>query len=160
MRLEDAIKACRTRRKESGRAFAALIGADQGNLSKYESGKVVPSYKVLVNILRLAEGEERSPLLAALGVDNPGEPQMPKKKVDSALRTFEQYLQSGGTGLGNLDPSQRRFLEVVKLVAEGEIEPALTGILEKWVKHRGNPRSRRFFKNLDVYLDIELREKK
>jgi hypothetical protein len=108
----------------------------------------------------MAEGEERTPILKELGIDQPGELMSPPSEVNDATDAFEQYLSGGGTGSGNLDASQKRFLEAARLVAEGSIEPAITGILEKWVKFRGDRKARRFFKNLDIYLDVELRNKK
>jgi transcriptional regulator with XRE-family HTH domain len=158
--LGQTIRAIKQRRAETNRSFGLLIGADASNISKYESGKVKPSSKLLVNLLRLAEGEERTAILQELGIEKPGDLQAPPAEINDAVDVFEQYLTAGGTGLGNLDASQKRFLEVAKLVAEGDIDPSITGILEKWVKFRSDRKARRFFKNLDIYLDVELRNKK
>lgn len=160
MTLGESIRSIRTRRGQTTREFATAIGGHPGNVSSYETGKVKPSSKLLVTLLRLAEGEERTAILQEMGIEQPGELQSPPAEINDAVDVFEQYLTAGGTGVGNLDASQKRFLDAAKLVAEGDIEPAITGILEKWIKCRGDRKARKFFKNLDIYLDVELRDKK
>ncbi len=137
--------------------FARLVGTDQSTVSKYEAGKIAPSRSTLLNILRLAEGDaERNPILEALGVENPADLGMPQSEVDQAIEDFETYLKQGGSA-ANKDGSKKRFIDLVRLTLDSEIDPAITGILAKWVKHRHDKAARKFFRNLDVYLDVELK---
>lgn len=137
--------------------FGQRLGADHSIVSKYESGKVAPSRSMLLLILPLAKGRERSAILQALGLEASDVEGLSADEVQDALVEFERYLEAGGTGRGERVADKRRFADLARQVLDAdEIEPALLGILQKWVTHRGNRKARRVFKNLDVYLDVEL----
>lgn len=158
MSLAETIRAIRKRRGETMASFAARLGVTHPAVSGYESGKIAPSRSMLLLILPLAEGKERPAILQALGLETSDVEGLSSDEVQDALVEFERYLEAGGTGRGERVADKRRFADLARQVLEAdEIEPALLGILQKWITHRGNRKARRFFKHLDVYLDVELK---
>lgn len=157
MTLSETIRAIRKRRGETMVQFGERLGTDNSVISKYEAAKVMPSRSMLLLLLPLAEGEERRPILDALGLEESDTAGLDQATVQTALESFEAYLKAGGTGRGSKDRNRQAFADLARQVIElRHFEPALNGILEKWIQFGHLKEARQFFKNLDVYLDVEL----
>lgn len=162
--LGFAIRAVRERLRKTMSEFADMIGCRQSTVSRYEAGKLVPSRTVLLLLLQLAEGPEKQPLLAALGVPGSAAQGWIPSDLADALRTFDSYLSTAG-GSADLTCSGAargrtlaRFAGLsAQIVSEGrEIEPALAVVLELWLKHRANRQAWKYFRHVAAYLEVEL----
>ncbi len=86
--IEDTISAIRQRMSKSMVEFSRLVGAGQSSISRYESGKTIPGKTMLILLLLLAQGDEKEPLLKALGLRDDAEIQ---QVFDGALESLVEY---------------------------------------------------------------------
>jgi transcriptional regulator with XRE-family HTH domain len=120
--------------------FAQIIGTDQSTISKYESGKVPPSDTVLILLLLLARGDERAPLLKALGIGDDAEIQAiyqgaidslleydrlaarvrAKSEREGGLRKFVKEASSIAAAGVSLDPAVGEVLELIQVPEVGQ----------------------------------------
>lgn len=162
--LGSAIRSIRTRLGNTMVEFAETIGAKQSTVSRYESGKLVPGRPVLLLLLQLAEGNERWPILGALGVDRGSAEGWNELRLIRALRTFERYLEASRSQRGNQEAgfapqsALEAFAETAKkIILEcQDLDPSVLSILDQWLKHGKNPEALEFFRHAAAYLDVEL----
>ena len=162
--LGNAIRGVRTRLGKTMVEFAALIGAKQSTVSRYESGKLVPGRPSLLLLLQLAAGHERWPILGALGVDKRLAHDWNERRLIDALRTFEYYLEASTSQRAVQEASPRplspldAFAEAAKkIILECQnVDLSLVTILNHWLKHYENPETLEFFRHAAAYLDVEL----
>jgi len=160
--LAHAIRAVRQRLDKTMVEFAEMIGCRQSTVSRYESGKLVPGRSVLILLLQLAQGAERGPILDVLGVSRAVATGWPERDLIGALKTFEEYLDLSSAAPRARDrgreASLAAFARIAKrVILEGSpVEPALVGILDRWIAHGADPAARRVFRQLAAYLDVEL----
>lgn len=148
-------------------AFAEALGLTQSAVSLYESGKRVPSRSVLVLLLGKAESgsEERTAILAALGVGGADADGWRAGELEAALGQWDDYLAVGGgkkekrTKDGDL---KREFLQLAHKVAESEarISPALVAILRYYVEHQATPGFVEYLEETRMYIDVTLKTKR
>lgn len=160
--LGSAIRQIRKRLNKTMVEFAGELKTTAATISRYESGKLLPSRAALLSLLGIAEGEERKAILDALGVDVDLREGWGEKGLDSALRTFEAYMA--------LAPGRERKLRKSELLADfartasaivkrnETIEPGLVDILDLWLRHSRNPEARQFFRYVAVFLKAQLHE--
>jgi transcriptional regulator with XRE-family HTH domain len=65
--LSEAIKCIRKRNGWSMQAFAAQLSVGHSAISRYESGKILPSKPVLQHLFALAKGVEKISISRAIG---------------------------------------------------------------------------------------------
>ncbi len=166
--MNDIAVAIRNTRKRLGKTmaeFADMIGCTQSTVSRYESGRLRPSRTVLLLILQLAEGPDREVFLNGLRADSATQSDSRERDLLDALRTFEDYLGMARDRAARDDAERRcpgspvaAFARAAKQVLLGspEPDPALTAILEHWIRHRKNRKAHEYFRHVAAYLDVEL----
>jgi len=141
--------------------FAGLIGCKQSTVSRYESGKLVPGRSVLILLLQLAQGSERTPVLNALGVTRAAAAGWTEPSLVQALKTFDDQLEQARAGGARRAPSASvaAFARAAKkiLLAGKEVDPSLVSIVELWATHHGNPKALPHFRHVAAYLEVELK---
>ncbi len=144
--------------------FAEMIGCRQSTVSRYESGKLIPSRTVLLLLLQLAEDSERQPILQALGVTRSLAQSWKPSDLADALRTFDAYLAAAGPAADRnrgRAPQGSALAEFARLAARivserHAVEPAVVEVLRLWLKHRTNRKARKYFRHIAAYLEVEL----
>jgi len=154
----------RTIRKRLGKTmveFAEMIGCKQSTVSRYESGKLVPGRSVMILMLQLAQGSERTPVMNALGVTRAAAAGWTQPSLAQALKTFEDQLGQARAGGARRAPSASvaGFARAAKriLLAGQEVDPSLVSILELWGTHHANPKALPHFRHVAAYLEVELK---
>lgn len=161
--LGDAIRGIRKSRGETMAEFARVLGIDQGTISKYESGKVVPRRSVLLLLLPLTvEGtEEREVILNALGITSGDVYGLSTEVVQDTLEKYEEYLKAGGPKMHPTrgDNSLVNFAKAAGQITRREamVEPSLVEILRYWIDVGHDKKTHQIFKNAALYIDIELK---
>lgn len=141
--------------------FADLIGCKQSTVSRYESGKLVPGRSVLILLLQLAQGSERTPVLNALGVTRAAAAGWMQPSLAQALKNFDEQLEQARAGGARRAPSagMASFARAARriLLAGKEVDPSLSSILELWAEHHANPKALPHFRHAAAYLEVELK---
>lgn len=158
--LGDVIRGIRKRRGETMVQFAKGLGTDQSMISRYESNKVVPSKSMALLIASVAEPSERAELLKLIGIreaDLAGLGQRELSEIAGKLNDFFEDREEL-----DIQPTQG-LLDFTKLASQlvrenRDVDDSLVRILQKWIEWGDDRRARKLFKNLDVYLDIELKQ--
>lgn len=160
--------AIRNIRKSLGKTmaeFAGMIGCKQSTVSRYESGRLLPSRAVLMLLLQLAKGADKEVILGSLGVDRPIRSDWNERELLDALKTFEDYLATSGgqakRGHGTPPGAASPLVEFARaakqiMLERPEPDPALVGILHHWIKHGSNRKAHQFFRHAAAYLEVEL----
>jgi transcriptional regulator with XRE-family HTH domain len=161
LRLALTFRGIRKRLGKTQVEFAQLIGCRQNTLSQYEAGKIAPSRSVLLLLLRLAQGNERRPILDALGVDDDLQDGWTAGELESILEEFQEYLNAGGKGVRIPEPAKYRG-ELVRAVMEllrsqNPVDPSIVEVIRKWTRFGGIPQAREYFEHAAIYLEVELK---
>jgi hypothetical protein len=112
-----------------------------------------------LHLLKLSEGDERQPILDALGVANESEIRASISDDLALLRS--QLLPSPPNGGG--DPVRAEFArEAAAIVSldEVQMDTALVEILRRWRKHSGARQMKVHLRRFLAYLDLALLEPK
>jgi transcriptional regulator with XRE-family HTH domain len=128
--VSGAIFAIRNRMGRTMVEFAQIIGTDQSTISKYESGKVPPSDTVLILLLLLARGDERVPLLKALGIGDDAELQAVYQGALASLLEYDR-IATRARSKSQKEAGLRKFVKEASAIAASEIslDPAIAEIL-------------------------------
>jgi hypothetical protein len=138
--------------------FARLIGvADHSIVSKYEAGQVPPGRSVLILLFLLAHGEEKTPLLAALGLDDDGAVRETFGEAEEALLAYDRMAARTRTKASK-DAGIREFVkEAAAVAALGvPLDPAVTEVLRRLHSHGASRQIQAQFRNFITYLDIAM----
>ena len=157
--LGDTIQAVRKRLHMTRAQYASELWTSLSNVSRYERGQVKPGKRVLLHLLKLSEGDERRPILDALGVANESEI---KASIADDLALLRSQLMSGPPNAGS-DPVRAEFArEAAAIVSldEVEMDTALVEILRRWRKHSGARQMKVHLRRFLAYLDLALLEPK
>jgi transcriptional regulator with XRE-family HTH domain len=157
--LGDTIQAVRKRLHMTRAQYASELWTSLSNVSRYERGQVKPGKRVLLHLLKLSEGDERRPILDALGVANESEI---KASIADDLALLRSQLMSGPPSAGS-DPLRAEFArEAAAIVSldEVEMDTALVEILRRWRKHSGARQMKVHLRRFLAYLDLALLEPK
>jgi transcriptional regulator with XRE-family HTH domain len=159
--LGETIKQIRIRVGMTTTEFGRFIGVGHSSVSRYEEDKMRPGYLVLHNILKLADGSEKNPIIEALEEDLSSNPQLrpPPREVAGfqevtpetggwkvveepyrprAAADAEEQLGPSLLVTAHIQrPNLRRLAEIVnQLIAERrEVDSSLPEMLELWLKH-------------------------
>ena len=157
--LGDTIQAIRKRLHMTRAQYATELWTSLSNVSRYERGQVKPGKRVLLHLLKLAEGDERRPILDALGVANESEI---KASISDDLALLRSQLLPGPPD-GRSDPLRAEFArEAAAIVSLDEVpmDTALVEILRRWRKHSGTRQMKVHLRRFLAYLDLALVEPK
>jgi transcriptional regulator with XRE-family HTH domain len=125
-----AIFAIRNRMDRTMVEFARIIGTDHSTVSKYESGKVPPSSSMLILLLLLARGDERAPLLKALGIGDDAELQAVYQGAVDSLLEYDR-LAARAHSKSEKEEGLRKFVKEASAIVASEIplDPAVAEVL-------------------------------
>ncbi len=141
--------------------FAPLVGADHSSVSRYESGKIVPGKAVLILLLLLAQGDEKEPLLKALGLrDDPEIQQLFRGALESLVEYERLAMRSRRRS--KKDAGLAEFVkEAAAIAAAGlSVDPVVADILRLIRTSKASPKIQAHFRTLMAFLDVALAESK
>lgn len=159
--VRDLSKAVRSIRKRLGlnmTAFAERIGAGQSTVSRYESGKMLPSRSVLMLLLGHAEGDEREPILRELGLKEENVEGLTPTEISSAIERFEAFAQAPGhSGRPGTKSLQQEFAMLANQIVASPDAPsdALNQVLRHWIRWGTTEDGHEVFENAVLYMDVE-----
>jgi transcriptional regulator with XRE-family HTH domain len=157
--LGDTIQTVRKRLNMTRAQYASELWTSLSNVSRYERGQVKPGKRVLLHLLKLSEGDERQPILDALGVANESDI---KASIAGDLALLRSQLMPAPPK-GGSDPLRAEFArEAAAIVSldEAQVDPALVEILRRWRKHHGTRQMKVHLRRFLTYLDLALVEPK
>ena len=139
--------------------FADLIGATNSTISKYESGRLVPSKTVLILLFLLADESEKSSLKEALGVWDEKKSQESFPAAEAKLTELLKTLRKSR----NASVQDRARIEFAKetlalLTARTPIDPAAVEILGCLRTHVANRKLHTYLQQILTYLEVALAE--
>lgn len=154
--VSRAIRSIRQRRGESMVQFAERLGLTQGSVSRYEAGKLQPSRSILLLLLQLAEGDEREPILEALG-EVPSEMQLWEadlnRRVDEARKELSEFFAKMEGG----QRARERFFDLaMEIVRSGRTPLPLIRAMELWRDHAGSSAAREVYEEAVMALATDL----
>ena len=151
MNLADSIRTIRFRLRLNQAALAARVGlTHHSNISKYERGALEPSPAVLMNLLRLAEGEERAPILEALG-SSAGDRGGVQPESATRAPIFDAMARSLSEAVDNV---LALIEQPVEDISEDPLAAAtIAEIMKLWQLGRGDPAFREKLESARRLLD-------
>jgi transcriptional regulator with XRE-family HTH domain len=159
--VDEAISVIRRRMGKTMAEFALLIGSDHSIVSRYESGKVPPSNSMLILLLLLAQGEEKTPLLKALGIGNDAELQA---AFQGALNSLLEYgrLAARSRSKAAKEAGLREFVKEAAAIANSGIslDPAVAEVLRRLRTPGASRQIQAHFRTFVACLDIAPSEQK
>jgi transcriptional regulator with XRE-family HTH domain len=151
----NAIFAIRKRMKKTMVEFGRIIGANHGTVSRYESEKVPPSNSMLILLLLLAEGEEKEPLLKALGIGDDAEIQ---GAYQHALNSLLEYGRRAGRSQSKStkEAGLRKFVEEAAAIATSGIslDLAVAEVLRRLRTPKASRQIQAHFRTFLACLDV------
>jgi transcriptional regulator with XRE-family HTH domain len=157
--LGETIQAIRKRLHMTRAQYASELWTSLSNVSRYERGQVKPGKRVLLHLLKLAEGDERQPILDSLGVANEADI---KANIAGDLAVLRTQLLPGPPEAGS-DPLRAAFArEAADIVSldGAQMDAALVEILRRWRKNSGSRQMKIHLRRFLAYLDMALLEPK
>lgn len=165
--LAEAIRSIRKRLGMNQVKFAALCGVKQNTVSQYEAGTIVPSGKILLYLLNVAEGTERSAILKGIAVQALGASlasAADEAEFGDALQEVERYLELvKKQGFPERDVDQRNSREFIAketariLSRPRLIRPIIAQILRAWRTHGEIPGAEDVFTDAGAYIEVQLK---
>jgi len=157
--LATAISSIRGRLGMTMVEFASLIGATDSTISKYESGRLVPSKTVLILLFLLADESEKSTLKEALGVWDEKKSQASFPAAEAKLTELLKTLRKSR----NSSAQDRARIEFVKealalLAARTPIDPAAVEILGFLRTHAASRKLHTSLAQILTYLEVAMAE--
>ena len=159
--LASAVSSIRGRLGMTMVEFADLIGATNSTISKYESGRLVPSKTVLILLFLLADESEKPSLREALGVwdEKKSQASFPavKTKLTELLKTLRKSRNASA-----LDRARIEFAKeaLALLAARTPIDPAAAEILGFLRAHAANRKLHASLPQILTYLEVALAERR
>jgi transcriptional regulator with XRE-family HTH domain len=158
--LPEALRLIRQRHAKTQAEFAEGLGLTHSMISKYESGRAVPSRTVLMLYLRMAEGVEKPAILGALDVRADLQQGWGAGELEAALQDFQTYLgaKRADQAKSKVTASIADFArEAAGVLRDGRgVDPSVVEIIRRWRQHGLNPKAREFFQHARDYLEVEL----
>lgn len=149
--LPATIRTIRQRLDQTMNEFAESLGTDQSTISRYESGRVVPSRTVLILLFLLASSHERDVIREAMGEFSEGALLARYKGAEELLKR----LPKGS------DTSRAEFAEAsAALISSKEpIESALVEVLQLFGRHGRNQKLRQAVAQMLPYFKFVAEKK-
>ena len=176
--LARVIREIRKRRGLTTTKFGKLLDVTNGQISRYESGKAVPGYFPLWQLLPMADGAEKNPILNQLALALPWPIENPSEdRLRSEFRKFgftvpgdklKPAEPADATEHGVWDAIRERtphLAELVRAVSQlcerkKEVDPSLVKILRLWLlSDDSDPAVRQRFTDAATYLEVGLASK-
>ena len=106
-------------------SFAVLLGVSQSAISRYESGKIIPSKPVLQHLFALAQGVEKISIARAIGESLPA-----LEHRENKPNTETNFVDSVLPGDVKLTDQERDWLKQTFVILRSSKASILTGIIE------------------------------
>lgn len=159
--LGDTISAIRHRMGKSMVEFSRLVGANQSSVSRYESGKTPPGKTMLILLLLLAQGDEKAPLLQALGLRDDAEIQ---QVFEGALASLVEYerLAARSRDRSKKDAGLAEFVTEAAAIAAARlsVDPVVADILRLLRTSKASPKIQAHLRTMMALLNVALAESK
>lgn len=137
--------------------FARLVGSDHTSVSRYESDQIVPGKPILILLLLLAQGDEKAPLVKALGLRDDDEMQ---RGFEGALASLLEYERQSARSRGKArqDAGLTEFVKEAAAIANARlsIDPAVAEVLRRLRASKADRKMQTQFRNFLTYLDIAM----
>lgn len=164
--LAESIKEIRRRLKKTTTALAHDLGVSQSAISQYERGRIVPSDRVLAQLLMWAQpGTEQSAILKALSarigltgrIDEKG-------KIPNEAQLLGRLREWSNGALLELDITKKNAagvfqMEAASVLANRErvpVQPVLPRILRYWRQHGADPAVVDAFEEAAAFLNVRI----
>jgi transcriptional regulator with XRE-family HTH domain len=155
--LAETISAIRQRLGKTMVEFARLVGSDHTSVSRYESGQIVPGKPILILLLLLAQGDEKPPLVKALGLRDDDETQ---RGFEGALASLLEYERQAARSRGKArkDAGLTEFVKEAAAIANARlsVDPAVAEVLRRLRESKADRKMQTQFRNFLIYLDIAM----
>jgi transcriptional regulator with XRE-family HTH domain len=141
-KLASTIREIRKRTGLSMAAFGQKLGTDHTAISRYEAGRFVPTGRIMLRLLDLAEGDERIVILgASLGAGTEPVGELDETLVNARAAFDARLLQLKD------DPARRaRFMQACMAIAEKkELPETIYGLIYGWIRFHNNPKIRKLY---------------
>ena len=166
--LATTIQRIRTRLGMTTGEFADVLGVNQSTVSRYESGERVPRHRVIVELLTVANIDERQAMIGTLlGVGLIGaSPGLAPTEIADAMVSMRGKTRAADALMDVLveqnkqgDPGFRAFVVGVADVMDGcdTVPGSISSILQLWAAHHAlNPNAPAYFRDALGYLKARL----
>jgi transcriptional regulator with XRE-family HTH domain len=157
--IGETISAIRQRMGKTMVEFARLVGSDHSSVSRYESGQIVPGKTMLILLLLLAQGDEKTPLLKTLGLRDDAETQQAFEGALESLVEYERLATRSGSRSAK-DAGLAEFVKEAAAIAAARLslDPVVADILRLLRTSKASPKIQTHFRRFMVYLDVALAE--
>ncbi len=164
MTLGQTIRHIRKRMTLNQKDFATRLGVASNTISQYETDTVVPSSSVILQMLRLADGEERNPLLKVLaGLET--EPLADDKgALFDHIREVQRQMDGMADKLRLRTPEDEaevlrlRFAEAASQVLKsGVLSRPVVGLLNLWLQYQRHPGAEMIFGRAEAFIEVEIK---
>ncbi len=149
MSVSEAITSIQRRLGLTQVSLGKKLGVTHASVSRYRRGELTPSASVLLLLFELADGDERKPIVEALGE---GDPEEFERGVNKLVKPF---LESGGPeAQENVEAAAREFIAdgLVPILSAKNSQPATENLLYALLRYAGNPEySERFIRASDSF---------
>ena len=157
--LGPTIRAIRKAHRMTTAELAVALKVDQSMISRYEAGKRVPGEPVLLRLLPLARGDEKSPILAQLSIRR-GRPVMEAEAFLAAEAAEAEFaaIKREMEILTDARPNMARFAYLAPAIlhAQKEIDASLNAVLQLWLSTPDFPEKAQCFRDAALFLEIAL----
>jgi len=141
--------------------FARLIGLDYTSISRYESDQIVPGRPVLILLLLLAQGDEKPPLVKALGLRDDDEIQ---KAFEGGLASLMEYERQAtrSRSKSRKDAGLTAFVKEAAAIANARLslDPVVAEVLRRLRVSNASRKIQTHLRNCLIYLEIAVPESK
>jgi len=159
--LGETISTIRQRLGKTMVKFGRLIGSDHTSVSRYESDQIVPGKPILILLLLLAQGDEKPPLVKALGLRDDDEIQQAFEGGLASLMEYER-LVAQSRSKSCKDAGLTEFVEEAAAIANARLslDPVVAEVLRRLRVSNANRKVQTHLRNFLIYLDIAVPESK
>lgn len=142
-----AVKGIRERRGKTQLEFAAMLGCRANTVSRWERNAVKPSGIALIELIDLAEGEEKNLFARALASE-----MGPDIEALSSLIDEKLLVQAARSQLYEVLASPK----VIALLREYFGGPPMSEIFSLWERYKGNRKALQHFRDAAAFLRVQL----
>lgn len=156
MPLAETIHSIRKRLKLTQSEFGKRIGVRANTVSQYENGLILPGRSALLLLLPLAEGDEREPILEALG-EVPSEMQLWEADINRRVDEAHEELVKVVAKMEGGQRARERFFDLAMRIVRSSRTPLpLIRALELWDQYADSSDAREVYEEAVMALATNL----
>jgi transcriptional regulator with XRE-family HTH domain len=141
-----AVKRIRERLGKTQLELSAMVGVRENSVWRWEKDASRPSGIALVQLMELAEGEEKEPLARALKLD-----------LGTRVDLTDGWREIPGTGSWlPREILRTRSWPLSDSFAEGTYEPPTAEIISLWKQYKHNRKALKHFRDAAAFLRVQL----